>query len=125
MPSYYMRLSDLSADVCSSDLRVNSGRPITFFEITTAAAFLAFAEVPAYLVLLETGLGGIADTTNVIPRPRLTAITPIGIDHVAFLGDTIARIAVSTAGIIKPGVPCVVGPQPEEAMAVKVGRAHV
>ncbi|MFC3676396.1 bifunctional folylpolyglutamate synthase/dihydrofolate synthase [Ferrovibrio xuzhouensis] len=103
--------------------RVNAGRPITFFEITTAAAFLAFAEVPADLVLLETGLGGIADTTNVIPRPRLTAITPIGIDHIAFLGDTIAKIAVSKAGIIKPGVPCVVGPQPEEAMAVIAARA--
>jgi len=103
--------------------RVNAGRPITFFEITTAAAFLAFAEVPADLVLLETGLGGIADTTNVVPQPRLTAITPIGIDHVGFLGDTIAKIAVSKAGIIKPGVPCVVGPQPAEAMAVIAARA--
>src|SRR3546814_14999419 len=89
-----MRISDWSSDVCSSDL------------------------------LLETGPGGIADTTNVIPRPRLTAITPIGIDHVAFLGDTIARIAVSKAGIIKPGVPCVVGPQPEEAMAVIAAQAE-
>jgi dihydrofolate synthase/folylpolyglutamate synthase len=103
--------------------RVNAGRPITFFEITTAAAFLAFAEAPADLVLLETGLGGIADTTNVVPRPRLTAITPIGIDHVAFLGDTIAKIAVSKAGIIKPDVPCVVGPQPDDAMAVIAAKA--
>lgn len=97
---------------------INAGQPITFFEITTAAAYLAFAETPADLVLLETGLGGIADTTNVIPQPRLTAITPIGIDHVAFLGDTITKIAEAKAGIIKPGVPCVVGPQPDEAMAV-------
>ncbi|WP_370155637.1 folylpolyglutamate synthase/dihydrofolate synthase family protein [Ferrovibrio sp.] len=103
--------------------RVNGGRPITFFEITTAAAFLAFAEVPADLVLLETGLGGIADTTNVIPQPRLTAITPVGIDHVGFLGDTVAKIAVSKAGIIKPGVPCIVGPQPADAMAVIAARA--
>lgn len=102
---------------------VNGGRPITFFEITTAAAFLAFAEVPADLLLLETGLGGIADTTNVVPRPVLTAITPIGIDHVGFLGDTIAQISVSKAGIIKPGVPCVLGPQPAEAMAVITARA--
>ena len=103
--------------------RVNAGRPITFFEITTAAAFLAFAEIPADLVLLETGLGGIADTTNVVPRPLLTALTPIGIDHVGFLGDTVAKIAVSKAGIIKPGVPCIVGPQPADAMAVIAAKA--
>ena len=103
--------------------RVNAGRPITFFEITTAAAFLAFAETPSDLVLLETGLGGIADTTNVVPRPLLTALTPIGIDHVGFLGDTVAKIAVSKAGIIKPGVPCIVGPQPDDAMAVIAARA--
>lgn len=103
--------------------RVNAGQQITFFEITTAAAYLAFAEIPADLVLLETGLGGIADTTNVIPQPRLTAITPIGIDHVAFLGDTIAKIAAAKAGIIKPGVPCVVGPQPDEAMVVIAAQA--
>ncbi|MBX3455737.1 folylpolyglutamate synthase/dihydrofolate synthase family protein [Ferrovibrio sp.] len=103
--------------------RVNAGRPITFFEITTAAAYLAFAETPADLVLLETGLGGIADTTNVIPHPRLTALTPIGIDHVGFLGDTVAKIAVSKAGIIKPGIPCIVGPQPDDAMAVIMAKA--
>lgn len=102
---------------------VNAGAPITFFEITTAAAYLAFAEVPADLVLLETGLGGIADTTNVIPQPVLTALTPIGIDHVAFLGDTITKIAANKAGILKPGVPCVVGPQPDDAVAVIEARA--
>lgn len=102
---------------------VNAGAPITFFEITTAAAYLAFAEVPADIVLLETGLGGIADTTNVIPQPALTALTPIGIDHVAFLGDTIARIAANKAGILKHGVPCVVGPQPDDAIAVIEARA--
>lgn len=102
---------------------VNAGAPITFFEITTAAAYLAFAEVPADIVLLETGLGGIADTTNVIPRPALTALTPIGIDHVAFLGDTIAKIATNKAGILKDGVSCVVGPQPDDAIAVIEARA--
>lgn len=102
---------------------VNAGAPITFFEITTAAAYLAFAEVPADIVLLETGLGGIADTTNVIPQPALTALTPIGIDHVAFLGDTIAKIAANKAGILKHGVPCVVGPQPDDAVAVIEARA--
>lgn len=70
---------------------VNAGAPITFFEITTAAAYLAFAEVPADIVLLETGLGGIADTTNVIPQPVLTALTPIGIDHVAFWATRLPR----------------------------------
>lgn len=103
--------------------RVNGGAPITFFEITTAAAYLAFADVPADIVLLETGLGGIADTTNVIPQPALTALTPIGIDHVAFLGDTIAKIAANKAGILKDGVPCVVGPQPSDAIAVIEARA--
>jgi len=102
---------------------VNAGAPITFFEITTAAAYLAFADVPADIVLLETGLGGIADTTNVIPQPALTALTPIGIDHVAFLGDTIAKIAANKAGILKDGVPCVVGPQPADAIAVIEARA--
>jgi len=102
---------------------VNAGAPITFFEITTAAAYLAFAEVSADIVLLETGLGGIADTTNVIPQPALTALTPIGIDHVAFLGDTIAKIAANKAGILKDGVPCVVGPQPMDAIAVIETRA--
>lgn len=102
---------------------VNAGAPITFFEVTTAAAYLAFAEVPADIVLLETGLGGIADTTNVIPQPVLTALTPIGIDHVAFLGDTITKIATNKAGILKPGVPCVVGPQPDEAITVIETRA--
>lgn len=102
---------------------VNDGMPITFFEITTAAAYLAFAETPADMVLLETGLGGIADTTNVIPQPALTALTPIGIDHVAFLGDTITKIAANKAGILKDGVPCVVGPQPSEAIAVIEARA--
>lgn len=102
---------------------VNAGAPITFFEITTAAAYLAFASEPADIVLLETGLGGIADTTNVIPQPALTALTPIGIDHVAFLGDTIAKIAANKAGILKDGVPCVVGPQPDDAIAVIEARA--
>lgn len=102
---------------------VNAGASITFFEITTVAAYLAFADSPADIVLLETGMGGLADTTNVIPQPALTALTPIGIDHVAFLGDTIAKIAANKAGILKPGVPCVVGPQPDEAIAVIEARA--
>ena len=73
--------------------QANRGTPITYFEITTAAAFLAFARVPADIVLLETGLGGRLDATNVIRRPAVIAITPISLDHQAFLGDTIAQIA--------------------------------
>ena len=89
----------------------NAGEPITFFEITTAAAFLAFANCPADLLLLETGLGGRLDATNVLRKPAVTAITPISIDHVAFLGHTIAAIAGEKAGILKSGVPCVVARQ--------------
>jgi dihydrofolate synthase / folylpolyglutamate synthase len=96
----------------------NGGELITLFEITTAAAFLAFSEVPADLLLLETGLGGQLDATNVVKKPLLTAITPISIDHVSFLGDTIAAIAGEKAGILKQGVPCVVGRQEREAFDV-------
>jgi len=98
--------------------RANGGTPITYFEITTAAALLAFARTPADIVLLETGLGGRLDATNVIRRPAVTAITPISLDHQAFLGDTIAAIAGEKAGILKRGVPAVIGHQPEEAETV-------
>jgi dihydrofolate synthase/folylpolyglutamate synthase len=98
--------------------RTNDGTPITFFEITTAAAFLAFARTPADVVLLETGLGGRRDATNVIPRPAVTAITPISMDHMNYLGNTLTLIAGDKAGIIKAGVPVVIDPQPAEAMAV-------
>jgi dihydrofolate synthase/folylpolyglutamate synthase len=97
---------------------VNEGRPITFFEITTAAAFRAFAEKPADILLLETGLGGRYDSTNVVDRPVLTAITPISMDHVQFLGSTLTAIAGEKAAIQKPGVPSVIGEQPPEAAAV-------
>jgi len=101
----------------------NGRTPITYFEITTAAALLAFARIPADIVLLETGLGGRLDATNVISSPAVTAITPISLDHQAFLGDTIAAIAGEKAGILKPGVSAVLGPQPEAAEAVIEARA--
>ncbi|MGH7045462.1 MAG: bifunctional folylpolyglutamate synthase/dihydrofolate synthase [Stellaceae bacterium] len=101
----------------------NQGDPITYFEITTAAAFLAFARVPADIVLLETGLGGRLDATNVIHHPAATAITPISLDHQAFLGTTIAAIAGEKAGILKPGAPAVIGPQPSDAALVFDTRA--
>lgn len=103
--------------------RVNCDTPITLFEITTAAAFLAFLRVPADVLILETGLGGRLDTTNVIERPALTALTPISMDHMQHLGNTLAAIAGEKAGILKRGVTAVVGPQPDEAAAVFLRRA--
>lgn len=91
--------------------RVNAGAPITFFEITTAAAMLAFARHPADALILEVGLGGRFDATNVIAKPAMTVITPVGLDHVEFLGNSIAGIAAEKAGIVKPRVPLVVGNQ--------------
>jgi dihydrofolate synthase/folylpolyglutamate synthase len=103
--------------------RANGDAPITFFEITTAAAFLAFARTPADIALLEVGLGGRLDATNVIRWPAVAAITPISFDHQAFLGDTIAAIAGEKAGILKPSVPAVIAPQPSEAETVIEARA--
>lgn len=90
----------------------------TFFEAATAAAFLAFADKPADVLLLETGMGGRLDATNVIEKPVLTAITPIALDHCEYLGKTIEKIAAEKAGIIKKNVPVVIGRQSAEAMAV-------
>ncbi len=107
-------LTDL-LDRCYS---ANNGDTITYFEITTAAALLAFAETPADFTLLEVGLGGKMDATNVVDKPALTVITPVSIDHTQFLGETLTEIAGEKAGIIKRGVPCIVGPQPDEALEV-------
>lgn len=97
---------------------VNGGEPITYFEITTCAALLAFSRVEADYTLLEVGLGGRLDATNVVARPAMTVITPVSIDHTQYLGDTIEKIAGEKAGIIKRGVPCVVGPQLDPALEV-------
>ena len=96
----------------------NAGEPITVFEIETAAAFLLFAETPADVVLLEVGLGGRLDATNVIDRPLASVITPVSIDHREFLGDTLAAIAAEKAGIIKPNVPVITAEQQFDAQAV-------
>ncbi|MFW2588465.1 bifunctional folylpolyglutamate synthase/dihydrofolate synthase [Sagittula sp. SSi028] len=101
----------------------NDGAPITYFEITTVAGLLAMSRVAADYTLLETGLGGRLDATNVIEQPAMTVITPISMDHEQFLGDTLAKIAGEKAGILKRGVPCVVGPQPDEALDVIEARA--
>jgi dihydrofolate synthase/folylpolyglutamate synthase len=103
--------------------RVNDGEPITFFEITTAAAFLAFSRQPADALILEVGMGGKTDATNVIGRPRVSVITPIGLDHQEYLGSSIADIAAEKAGIIRGGVPLVVGPQEDLPLDVITRRA--
>ncbi len=91
---------------------------VTFFEATTAAAFLAFAEHSADVVLLETGLGGRLDATNLVAKPMATIITPIDYDHMEFLGGTLGEIAGEKAGIMKAGVPCFAGAQKPEAREV-------
>ena len=98
--------------------RVNAGEPATLFELKTAAAFLLFAQNPADAVLLEVGLGGRLDSTNVVDAPAACVITPVSMDHMDFLGDTLASIATEKAAIIKRGVPVVCAEQAEEAMAV-------
>jgi len=103
--------------------RANGGDPITFFEITTVAAFLAFSRTPADILLLETGLGGEFDATNVIAAPRAAVIMPISFDHMQFLGNSLDRIAAAKAGILKAGRPAIVAPQPPEAAQVIARRA--
>ena len=105
----------------------NDGANITYFEITTCAALLAFARTPADYTLLEVGLGGRLDATNVVAEPALCIITPVSMDHEQYLGDTVVKIAGEKAGILKRGVTCIVGPQAEagleaiETIAARVG----
>jgi len=101
----------------------NANDPITFFEITTCAAMLAFSRNPADIVLLETGLGGRLDATNAIRDAALTVITPVSLDHQQFLGSTLAAIATEKAGILKSGVTCVMAEQSPEAGNVIMDRA--
>jgi dihydrofolate synthase/folylpolyglutamate synthase len=100
---------DVLADALAEVLRINDGAPITTFEVTTCLAFLLFARTPADFTLLEVGVGGRLDATNVIHNPLVTAITSISLDHQSDLGDTVEAIAFEKAGIIKPGIPVVVG----------------
>ena len=102
----------------------NAGAPITFFEVTTAAAFLAFARAPADVTLLETGMGGRLDATNIVARPLAAVIAPISFDHMQFLGHTLTEIAGEKAGILKSGVPAVIGVQPQAAFDVLSTRAR-
>jgi dihydrofolate synthase/folylpolyglutamate synthase len=98
--------------------RANDGEPATVFEVTTAAGLVLFARHPADALLLEVGLGGRLDATNVVDRPVATAITPVSMDHAEFLGDTVTKIAGEKAGIIKRGVPLALAPQTDDALAV-------
>ncbi len=114
---------DALADLLEECETANGGEPITFFEITTVAAFLAFSRTHADYCILEVGLGGRLDATNVIDKPALTVITPVSLDHQSYLGDTLPAIAREKAGIIKMGVPVVVGAQDEEALEAIARRA--
>ena len=98
--------------------QVNAGAPITVFEVITAVAFHLFAKTPADLCVLEVGLGGRLDATNVIDTPLASIITPVSIDHTDFLGDTIEKIAAEKAGIIKANAPVIVAAQNRDALAV-------
>ncbi len=114
---------DLLTQLLDESAAANGADNITFFEITTAAAFLAFARTKADWTLLEVGLGGRLDATNVVDKPRLTIITPVSLDHQQYLGDTVAAIAGEKAGIIKRNVPVIVGPQTDEGLAVIEAKA--
>lgn len=122
------RLGDVGAGKLVSDVelkaaleeceRANAGQPITVFEITTAAGMLLFSRHPADVLLLEVGLGGRLDATNVIDKPLATVVTPISIDHTDFLGDTLEKIAAEKAGIFKRNVPAIVAAQNRDVLAV-------
>lgn len=115
---------DFLSELLDECLEANGPGEITFFEITTCAAFLAFARTPADFTLLEVGLGGRLDATNVVDRPSLCIITPVSLDHQQYLGETVGAIAGEKAGIIKPGVPVIVGPQTAEGLAVIEAKAE-
>lgn len=112
------RLVDDEALIAAVDRLAATGVTLTYFEAVTAAAFMLFAETPADLVILEVGMGGRIDATNVIPAPAVTVVAPVDLDHQAFLGDTIAAIAGEKAGILKPGRPGVIARQHPDAEAV-------
>lgn len=115
---------DALTDILDECYAANNGETITYFEITTCAAILAFARTPADYTLLEVGLGGRVDATNVFAKPALTIITPVSFDHPQFLGNTVAEIAGEKAGILKRGVPAIITRQPDDAMEVIEARAE-
>jgi dihydrofolate synthase/folylpolyglutamate synthase len=114
--------ADLEAALAECE-RVNAGAPLTLFEITTAAGFLLFSRHPADVLLLEVGLGGRLDATNVIDQPLASVITPVALDHAEYLGENLDQIAAEKAGIIKEHVPVIVGQQARDALSVIERRA--
>ena len=112
--------SEALIDVLTECIETNKNEPITFFELFTCAALLAFSRTPADWLILETGMGGRLDTTNIVSQPACTIITTISWDHMAFLGDSLTKIAAEKAGIMKSGVPCVIGYQTQEAVEAGV-----
>ncbi len=110
-------------DALQRAVEANDDAPITLFELLAAAMFVMFREHAAEYCVIEVGLGGRLDATNLIERPAAAIITPIALDHQGFLGETIAEIAGEKAGIIKPGVPVIIGPQEGDALDVLVARA--
>lgn len=106
---------DRLADLLEEVEKAAGDDPITFFEVTTAAALLAFSRAPADVVILEVGLGGRLDATNVVGKPAISIITPVGLDHQQFLGDTLGEIALEKAGILKAGCVGVIAPQHADA----------
>ncbi len=117
---------DVFADVLARVAAANDGQPITVFEILSATMFILFSGHPADVALIEVGLGGRADVTNVIEKPKVCVIAPVSLDHEAFLGNTISRIAYEKAGIIKKNVPVIIAEQDDEAREVieDVARQH-
>jgi dihydrofolate synthase / folylpolyglutamate synthase len=109
---------DELADLIDRVEAANAGQPISFFEFTTVIALQAFAEIPADLCVVEVGLGGRFDATNIFQNPAVTVITPIDYDHLEMLGPELSKIAWEKAGIMRPGRPCVVARQMDEAFAV-------
>jgi dihydrofolate synthase/folylpolyglutamate synthase len=106
---------ELLADTIARVAAANGGKMITVFEILTAVTFLLFSEHPADAAIIEVGLGGRFDATNVVKRPAVSLIMPVSLDHQAYLGDRVELIASEKAGIIKKGCPVVVGAQESEA----------
>lgn len=105
------------AEALADVLRFNAGQPLSFFEAITSAAFLLFAATPADATILEVGLGGRLDSTNVVPAPVATGIAQLALDHVAILGPTLRHIAAEKAGIAKRGVPLVTQKYPAQIAA--------
>lgn len=115
---------DTLCQLLNQVIAANDGAPLTVFEALSATAFLGFAHTHAHITLLETGMGGRGDCTNVVDQPLATLLTPISFDHQDFLGSTLAEIAAHKAGILKAGVPCIMASQDADAYQIIRSEAH-